>query len=700
MRLFASLSLLMLLLLPAGASGLQLRWTSGASNLAFSEAARCTLVVSADSSEGLPSEWRLLSVSDSVITYVPVDSVAACNSDSANAHGFDPPLDPADSAANIVTAHFCSAGEGRATTGEYVLNLPALSHGKFKAVMLDPSDSVTVLESNEVTYNGGVPGDYQPTVLRTSTVHQSTEFNLEAVGIGLDSARSLTLVAQDGSWQQPLRIVRRSHGGVSATASLAAHVPACVLEAQLGTGTASRATVLEDPPLPPLSPEENAGCVARFVEIPDTLHPYILQPGDFAFVPAWTSSGAFALHLFYIRIRQDKPPADRQKNFGHAVSTDLIHWDVVDTAAVRTRGGRFDSLDVWAPNIVLKGLTYYMFYTGVDGHGDQRIGLATSTDLVTWEQGDSILEVGGGDRIGHVFWADSLPGDWRNYGGLQQLRDPFVMPDPDRPGGWLMYFATIPRDFSPHGIVGVARSSGDLHSWGETFPLWNTVYPVPTDTFAVESPQAFPRDGTWWLLWAIPHASGHEWTWAECNRYSPVDMLNRWSVARPLKDLVPSMQSFNFYCWHATEHLKLNDNAEYIGGVCDADLSIRYTRMLAVADTTLLFQMDDCDSLVTIAVPPGRATGKLRLSIAGENPARSQIQLRVEVPGRMRTHVAVYDVSGRRVRTILDGELPAGESGVSWDGRSAAGGLVGSGVYFARLTTGVGRDVVRVVLMR
>jgi hypothetical protein len=697
MRRFVFLSLLMLSLLPAGASGLQLRWRSGASNLAFSEATRCTLVVSADSSGSLPSEWRLLSVSDTVIAYVPADSVAACNSEPADAYRFDSPSDPADSVANILTAHFCSAGEVRAAIGQYVLDLPGLSCGKLKVVTLDGLDSSVVIESNEVTYNGGVPGDYQPAVLRTSTIHQSTEFKLEAVGTGLDATRSLALVAQDGSWQQPLRIVRKSRAAVTATASLAAHVPVCVLEAQIGTSTTSRTVVLEDLPTPPLSPEANAGCVAEFGELPDTLNPYTIQPGDFVFVPAWTPSGVFALHLFYIRSRQDLSAAETSKDLGHAVSTDLKNWEVVSTAAVRTRGGRFDSLHVWAPSIVLKGLTYYMFYTGVDALNNQRIGFATSTDLVSWEQQDSVLEVGGGDQIGHVAWADSAPGGY--YAGQQQLRDPFVMPDPDRSGGWLMYFATVSKDYSPQGVIGVARSDGDLRSWGETHALWNTAYPFPSASqpYRVESPQAFYRYGKWWLLWAIPGASGGEWTWAEWTPDSPTGA--NWSMKKPLKNLVPLMQSFNFYCWHATEHLRLNDGAEYLGGVCDGDLSIKYTKMLTVADTTLLFQMDDCDSL-TAGVPRAGVVGKLQMSLAGANPAQSQVQLRVEVPAQMRVHLAVYDVSGRRVRTLLEAELPAGENSVSWDCRNAAGGAVESGVYFARLTTSLGREVVRVVLVR
>jgi hypothetical protein len=162
--------------------------------------------------------------------------------------------------------------------------------------------------------------------------------------------------------------------------------------------------------------------------------------------------------------------------------------------------------------------------------------------------------------------------------------------------------------------------------------------------------------------------------------------------------LVPPMQSQWFSNWHASEHLKLNDEAEYLGGITDMNVGLEYTKMLAASDTTLLFEMS-CD--VTADVGQARRAPLVPgLFLAGSNPARSRVRLRVELPGRMPVHVAVYDIVGRRVRTILDGELPAGETQLAWDGHNASGVAVGSGMYFARLTTARGRETVRVVLTR
>ncbi len=45
----------------------------------------------------------------------------------------------------------------------------------------------------------------------------------------------------------------------------------------------------------------------------------------------------------------------------------------------------------------------------------------------------------------------------------------------------------------------------------------------------------------------------------------------------------------------------------------------------------------------------------------------------------------LYDVSGRRVRTLWDGFLPEGDHAVAWDGREESGRRAAAGVYFGRL---------------
>jgi len=62
--------------------------------------------------------------------------------------------------------------------------------------------------------------------------------------------------------------------------------------------------------------------------------------------------------------------------------------------------------------------------------------------------------------------------------------------------------------------------------------------------------------------------------------------------------------------------------------------------------------------------------------------------------------VAVFDLNGRRVRTLLDEDAPAGLRAVEWNGRDARGALQPAGVYVIRATAGSASATRRVVRIR
>ena len=190
MRRIPLLVVFWLALAPATVHAIQLHWSSGADTLTFAEATRAILVLRADSAEvTLPPEWRLLWVADSSeVRIVALDSLEVCAGDTAQVHGVAGPVTPADSAANLVTARFCSSG-GAAARASYVLDLPAGGRGKLKVVALDPGDSTSVLESNEVTFNGGVSNSFPPAILRVQSTHEATQLVVHAVGSGIYFAR-------------------------------------------------------------------------------------------------------------------------------------------------------------------------------------------------------------------------------------------------------------------------------------------------------------------------------------------------------------------------------------------------------------------------------------------------------------------------------------------------------------------------------
>ena len=63
-------------------------------------------------------------------------------------------------------------------------------------------------------------------------------------------------------------------------------------------------------------------------------------------------------------------------------------------------------------------------------------------------------------------------------------------------------------------------------------------------------------------------------------------------------------------------------------------------------------------------------------------------------------HLAVFDASGRVVRTLMKGACPAGIHAVPWDGREDSGAPAASGLYFIRLDLDGRRAVRRAIVLR
>ncbi len=90
----------------------------------------------------------------------------------------------------------------------------------------------------------------------------------------------------------------------------------------------------------------------------------------------------------------------------------------------------------------------------------------------------------------------------------------------------------------------------------------------------------------------------------------------------------------------------------------------------------------------------------VRLQGSAPNPTRSGTVISYELPRAGLTEILIYDVEGRRVRSLEKGVREAGAHRVHWDGRTDDGMLAASGVYFYQLRTGNERLTKKVVLTR
>ena len=105
----------------------------------------------------------------------------------------------------------------------------------------------------------------------------------------------------------------------------------------------------------------------------------------------------------------------------------------------------------------------------------------------------------------------------------------------------------------------------------------------------------------------------------------------------------------------------------------------------------------------TLAVPQspvGTEGSQLQLS-ASPNPATAGVNLRFTLAVAERVDAEVFDVSGRRVRSLMRGErLRAGAQSVAWDRNDDRGRSLAGGVYLVRIRAGNTSALTRVLLLK
>jgi flagellar hook assembly protein FlgD len=81
------------------------------------------------------------------------------------------------------------------------------------------------------------------------------------------------------------------------------------------------------------------------------------------------------------------------------------------------------------------------------------------------------------------------------------------------------------------------------------------------------------------------------------------------------------------------------------------------------------------------------------------NPFSHATSIAYALPKGTTVRIEVLDASGRRVRTVVNGEVGPGEQTATWDGKNDAGKAMAAGVYFAQLRADGTTRKARLVLL-
>ncbi len=249
---------------------------------------------------------------------------------------------------------------------------------------------------------------------------------------------------------------------------------------------------------------------------------------------------------------------------------------------------------------------------------------------------------------------------------------------------------------------------------GQSFELltWTTPAAAPaTGAPLSESPSFTMRSRLGGPF--VGRAESASFTLWGCSAYTPVDgsffasineggtVVMRWSLAS-----MAGVDGFNVYRAQSLEgpYTRLNDE------VIPREVAV-YEDSTVWPGTEFWYELrvvsgqppDYTEQPLASGPVSVRTGGKLVTALhpASPNPFTAQTVIEHDIASTVGgVKMAIYDVSGRVVRTFTEMPTRPGRYQVVWDGRNNVGQLVASGVYFCSLEAGGVRDTRPVVLLR
>ncbi len=112
-------------------------------------------------------------------------------------------------------------------------------------------------------------------------------------------------------------------------------------------------------------------------------------------------------------------------------------------------------------------------------------------------------------------------------------------------------------------------------------------------------------------------------------------------------------------------------------------------------------KMEFFQSTVSVAVTDLPETGEQTNTLVNyPNPFNEETQIMLQNPRAGFFSIAVYDLLGRQVAVLFQGELSSGNHSFVWDGKDSNGNVLPSGVYFLIAGTKAEKSGVRMLLLR
>jgi hypothetical protein len=176
----------------------------------------------------------------------------------------------------------------------------------------------------------------------------------------------------------------------------------------------------------------------------------------------------------------------------------------------------------------------------------------------------------------------------------------------------------------------------------------------------------------------------------------------RWSAADNIGvvGVVLVLSTDNGLSWNDTIATDLTNSGSYVwqppatvSPACRLKVRVRDAAGLVDEQSSQVFTLANFTS---VAAAPQR----LQVGPAAPNPFNPLTTIHYVNPRVGRLTLLIFDMRGRRIRTLLDEDLSEGPGSIMWNGQDDSGRAVGSGVYYVQAIATGERTYLKVTLVR
>ena len=205
---------------------------------------------------------------------------------------------------------------------------------------------------------------------------------------------------------------------------------------------------------------------------------------------------------------------------------------------------------------------------------------------------------------------------------------------------------------------------------------------VPLDTLVPQRSVLFQKLGTVVEAYVFSDGGGSQ------IRFCVEDSVDIYPGGRPQNHKVSRWYALNWVGWRLLEWDLANDSvgvwlgSPSLGAQIRFDsFQLRYLPGISAPSGTVVIDQLQLARAVIVSVPPAPrgVPGSYALDQNFPNPFNPSTVIGYRLAADARVTLAVYDLLGQKVATLVDGLVPAGSHSVTWNA-----GSFGSGVYFAR----------------